>query len=159
MLFSKYDLYDLYAVINAARRVGDASFHKNLFAALDAMFLDEVNAIISESNRIRIALREVPGIDRESFGFVFTSNRYVYAQGPVTHPLCSRVLENAVRELSRCAESGNAERLSDLCAALCRIPLFFAEGMRGVRLRLAMRRACAPFSRKYGEQLYRAIRR
>lgn len=157
MILSKYDLYDLFGVFTAIRRAPGGGYVKPLLARLDELFLDLEGSSLVEANRIRTALCEVAGLDREYFGFVYVSNKYVYGQAPVSHPLCSRVMGNAVDELRRCAEGGNTERISDLCTALSRIPLFFAEGMWGIRLRLAMRIACAPYRKKYGERLYRTL--
>ena len=157
MILSKYDLYDLFGIFTAIRRAPSGGYVKPLLARLDELFLDLEGSSLVEANRFRTALRDVSGLDREYFGFVFVANKYVYGQAPVSHPLCSHVMENAVGVLRKCAESGSAERIADLCTALSRIPLFFAEGKGGIRLHLAMRLSCAPYRKKYGENLYREL--
>ena len=126
MYMTKYDLYDIYAVIVYIRAYTNDTKNTEIAKAVKSL-LDEPKGDCGSLNEVRRAVSAVEGIDREHYSWAFTENVYTYMPPVIKDELPYRVLSAGFAEIISAMESGDGERIYRAADAMHNVPIIFAE--------------------------------
>lgn len=134
MLLSKYDFYDIYAVLLRLRFYTDEPCTKEIVEKISALIDTPQKGNIVAPNLVRRTLSEIPALDREVWRWVFVNNVYTYGECIIKDVLCYEILSAAFAELSLCVQQTNhQEQLFDLTDALHNVAILLADGCKNMK--------------------------
>jgi hypothetical protein len=123
---TKYDLYDIYAVIVYIRAYPNDTKNAEIAKAVKSL-LDEPKGDYGSLNEVRHAIAAIDGVDRERWHWAFVENDYTYIPGFIKNELPYRVLSEGFAEIIYAIESGDSERIYRAADAMHNVPIIFAE--------------------------------
>ena len=120
-----FDLYDLHAIfVNIRNNPANPLNEVIVSKLLQILTLDNKN---SDTNQIRVALRELNISDQQEYSFALCENVYTYIPCLIKDENIYKLLRLTCDELLKVTRNGNLEQIEDLADALHNLPLLLAE--------------------------------
>ena len=120
-----FDLYDLHAIfVNIRNNPANPLNGVIVSKLLQILTLDNKN---SDTNQIRVALRELNISDQQEYSFALCENVYTYIPCLIKDENIYKLLRLTCDELLKVIRNGNLEQIEDLADALHNLPLLLAE--------------------------------
>lgn len=123
-MFTNYDLYDLYAVLSRVRFNPEYIFNEII---LDYIVKLLENYEDSGSNCIRKALRNISGLDKELYSFVFVDNYYTYVPFIMKDKNIYEILMKACKSLLLTVQCKKNDQVIALADCLHNLPVEIAQ--------------------------------
>ena len=153
MLLSRYDFYDIYAVLIAIRHAPDADYNEKIVSCVKYILSADQKDNCVDDNIVRKALRAIGNIDKELFSWVFIDNVYTYGQYIIKDMKYYIFLANAFEKLDCLVKHNSVEMVRDLVDALHNIPIYIADGCNDFKK--TVKKELSFYSNKYKQDLWK----
>lgn len=153
MLLDKYDLYDIHFLLVGVRFAPAAACNAEVIRTVMNILSSPQESNTIEANIVRVALRGINGLDRESW--IYADNIYTYGQRIIKDEFCYSFLARGFQLMLDCANGEDYEKLRDLADALHNIPILFADGCRNFKK--ATKLEFDHYNKKYKENLFKYL--